>query len=242
MSKKTFNIILVVAIIAAIIASGVAIFNIKNQHSEPTLVESASNSTSTTDSSDAVEIATADAIYDAIPASGNLGEKIIGDPNTAKVVVYDYADYACSHCSTWNFILNKLIEQYPDQIALVFRGADVGFTNGRAAAKAATAAQAQGYWKEFKDLLFADQADWAYLDAADLPDKFAEYFETASGGNGDVAKFKADLTSSDIIKRVDFEKELAAKAGVSATPTIRIDGEAVPLSDVESTIKAKLGV
>ena len=240
MPKKTFNIILFVAIVAAIIASGVAIFNIKNQHSEHGSVTS-SDTTNTSDASGTAIITSADAIYDATPESGNLGEKIIGDPNTAKVVVYEYADYACSHCGTWNFTLNKLLQQYPDQIALVFRGADVGFTNGRAAAKAATAAQAQGYWREFKDLLFADQADWAYLDAATLPDKFAEYFETASGGNGDIAKFKADLTSPDVIKRIDFEKALADAAGVTATPTIRIDGETVPLSEVESTVKAKLG-
>lgn len=234
MPKKTFQIILGVAIVAAIIASGVAIFQLKQQSQN-----NAENSVS--DSSETVEFTSADQIYAASSDSGNIGEKVIGDPSSAKVVVYDYADYACSHCAAWNFELSDLMEAYPGQIALVFRGADVGFKNGPAAARAATAAQLQGFWSEYKDLLFSDQTDWFYLDGDALTDKFVEYFETASGGAGDVAKFKSDLNSPEVAQRIEFEKNLAAVAGVSATPTFRIDGQTVPLTEVEQTIKSKIG-
>ena len=97
--SKTFNIVLVIAIVAAIIAAGVAIFHLKNHSSESNTDESSYTSDNTATDADSSIITTADQIYDAAPESGNLGEKILGDPATAKVVIYDYADYACSHCA-----------------------------------------------------------------------------------------------------------------------------------------------
>lgn len=183
---------------------------------------------------------TIDAIIEPSSQTGDIPEKILGDPTKATVIVYEYADYGCSHCADWNQVINELIEKYPDQLAVVFRGYNLGFTNGLAVARAATAAQIQGYWKEYKDLLFANQAEWYYANEEELSDLLSEYFETASSGKGDLEQFKSDLSSDAVKKRLDFEQSLGKKIHLSGTPTFRIDGEQIELGSLIDTIEAKI--
>ena len=64
-------------------------------------------------------------------------EKIIGNPDDASVIVYEYADYGCGHCADWNNVMNELYEKYDGKLVIVFRSYNIGFKNGLAAAKAA---------------------------------------------------------------------------------------------------------
>ena len=164
-------------------------------------------------------------------------EKIIGNPDDASVIVYEYADYGCGHCADWNNVMNELYEKYDGKLVIVFRSYNIGFKNGLAAAKAATAADLQGYWKEYKDLLFKNQAEWLYANASGVEDIFVEYFNTASGGKGDVEKFKSDMNGEAVLARLAYEQEMGDKIELSATPTFRIGGQKVALSDVVSTIE-----
>ena len=181
-----------------------------------------------------------DSIQSASTDSGNLDEKIVGDPDTAEVVLYEYADYACSHCATWNQTINGLIEKYPGKIAVIFRGYDLGFKNGPAAAKAATAAQAQGYWEVYKNKLFADQHKWASLSEASLEETLVDYFREVSAGQGDIEQFKADMNSEAVQKRLDYEQKLGESINLTVTPTFRIDGENIPASELVDTIREKI--
>ena len=226
MKKKTFIIILAVAIVVVLAAACIAVGVIKSQANSDT---------------DSIDPAAEDLVVEtAVESEGGLPEKIIGDPATAAVTVYEYADYACSHCAAWNTVLEEYLEKYPGQIAIVFRGYDIGFTNGRAAAKAATAAQAQGLWREYKNQLFLKQSEWNSLKGDDLTNKFVEYFQIASNSQGNVDQFKADLSSPSVINRVDAENQAAADAGIQVTPTFIIDGENVPLTEVEQKIEDKI--
>lgn len=180
---------------------------------------------------------TVDSIFEASAETGWIAEKIIGDADRANVVIYEYADYGCSHCADWNKTINKLIDEYNGKIAVVFRSYDLGFKNGSAAARAATAAQLQGYFKEYKDLLFANQAEWIYEDKSNLDELFAQYFAKASDNAGDLEKFKADIASDAVKKRLDFENELGKKINLRGTPLFRIDGKTIPLADLIKTIE-----
>ena len=116
------------------------------------------------------DIVTVDEIHAPSEGTGSIAEKVIGDPDKAKVIVYEYADYGCSHCAEWNRRFNSLIEKYGDDLALVFRAYNLGFNNGTIASKAATAAQVQGYFGEYKDLLFNNQSEWMYADSDKIED------------------------------------------------------------------------
>ena len=181
-----------------------------------------------------------DSIIEPSDNTGNISEKIIGSPDEASLIVYEYADYGCSHCADWNRQMNELVKKYDGRLAIVFRGYNIGFQNGLAAAYAATAAQIQGYWKEYKDLLFANQSEWIYAEKKDANDLFIEYFKQASNNAGDTEKFINDMNSSDVKKRVSFEHKMGKKVGLQGTPLFRINGEAVPVSDLIETIEKSL--
>lgn len=183
---------------------------------------------------------TIDSIKDPSEDSGYIPEKVIGNPDKADVIVYEYADYACPHCSDYNKKLNNLIEEFGEKIAIVFRGYNIGFQNGLAAAKAATAAQLQGFFKQYKDLLFNNQSEWVYEDGPGANALFIEYFKEASKNTGDIDKFKEDMKSNSVIKRLKYEQEIGNQANLTGTPMFRIDGKMIPLEELEETIRQKI--
>lgn len=178
-----------------------------------------------------------DSIIEASEETGMIGEKIVGNPNEAELIIYEYADFGCSHCAEWNKKINDLLKEYDGKIALIFRSYNLGFKNSALSARAATSAQIQGYFKEYKDLLFTNQAEWYYEDGAKLNELFVKYFEEASKGTGDVDKFQEDMKSDAVKKRLKFEQKLGKAVNLAGTPTFRINGEAVALSDLINTIE-----
>ena len=180
----------------------------------------------------------ADTIQSPSEESGFIGEKIVGNPNEAKLVLYEYADFGCPHCAEWNKMMNSLMSKHDGKIGLVYRNYDIGqFKNSSAAARAATAAQIQGYFKEYKDLLFANQSEWFYADGAELNELFFEYFKTASNNSGDLEQFKADINSDSVKKRLEFEQRLGKMVNLTGTPTFRIDGKTIQLGKLVETIE-----
>ena len=179
----------------------------------------------------------ADSIIEASEETGMIGEKIVGNPNEAVLIIYEYADFGCSHCAEWNKKINDLLKEYDGKIALIFRSYNLGFKNSALSAHAATAAQIQGYFKEYKDLLFTNQAEWYYEEGAKLNELFVNYFKEASNNKGDVNKFQEDMKSNAVKKRLKFEQKLGKAVNLAGTPTFRIDGEAVALSDLINTIE-----
>lgn len=180
-----------------------------------------------------------------IPANentGNLSEKIAGNEN-AKVVIYEYADYSCSHCADANTTVTKLLEKYSDdEVALVFRELVLQFPNSVSSASAATAANIQGYWEKYKNLLFSNQAEWYSLRGNSRDTYFGNLFMEASDGKGDLEKFYEDYRSEAVAKRVAFNYGIAADVlEITGTPTFRINGEKVALSELEATINKLLG-
>ena len=200
------------------------------------IINSSSNST----------IDTADKIYPASSETGGISENIVGSPDKASVIVYEYADFACSHCADWNKTINELMEKHDGKIALVFRSYDLGlknelgFKNSPVAARAAVAAGMQGYFKTMKDLLFNNQTEWYYEEAGRLDEIFTRYFKEASGGAGDVNKFKEDMNSDAVHKKVNFENKMGEKINLKGTPTFRIDGEKVETAQLVETIESKI--
>ncbi|MBR3318960.1 thioredoxin domain-containing protein [Candidatus Saccharibacteria bacterium] len=181
-----------------------------------------------------------DSIIEPSETTGFIGEKTVGNPDDAKIVIYEYADFGCSHCADWNRKINNFIEKYDGKIALIFRSYDIGqFKNSLKAASAATAAQIQGYFKEYKDLLYSNQSEWFYEDGADLTEILSNYFEEASKGTGDLDKFKEDIKSDSVRTRLKFEQNMGKKVDLAGTPTFRIDGETISLSELIDTIEKK---
>lgn len=173
-------------------------------------------------------------IIPADEASGNLPETVSGNTDApAKLVVY--SDYQCNNCADLMPDLNDLIEEYDGKLAIVNRIMVMSYhQNGHAAAAAALAAANQGYWSEFKELLYTDQNSWAGLDSAAAEKKFEEYFKKASNNKGDLEKFREDKKSEAVEKKIEFDDKVADHDGVQWTPYIMFDGELISQQDVKT--------
>ena len=182
-----------------------------------------------------------DSVVAASPVTGDLPEKVIGSTSKAKVVIYEYADYACSHCAEMNTVVKKLVEDYGDKIAIVYRGYLLtGYPNNVTAAAAANAAAIQGYWEKYKNLVFSDQATWFYLKGDNVLPYFVDLFIQASNGEGDIEKFQEDMMSEATAKRLAFDYAMGEKIELTGTPTFRINGEKVASSELQTTVSKLL--
>ena len=172
-------------------------------------------------------------VIDASEDNGGIADHVKGDIDKAKVVIFEYADYQCSACALHNPRINKLIEEYDGKLAIVYRNFLISYhQNGTAAASAAEAASMQGYWKEYADKLFANQSVWSSASGDERTQVFVNLFNSATNGNGDVAKFKADMTSDAVKKKISFDTSLSSKLDITGTPTFYLDGEKIDFSSV----------
>jgi len=93
--------------------------------------------------------------------------------------------------------------------------------NATAAAQAAQAADLQGQFWPFHDALFARQASWADLSAAEA---FRAFGSIARDLGLDVARWQVDAASSAVARVVAADRLEAERMQLSGTPTIFIDG------------------
>lgn len=174
-------------------------------------------------------------VFDVIPAdeySGNIAEHVVGDPD-APIKIFEYADYQCEGCAAHNPYLNKLVEEYDGKVAVVYRGYLLSYhQNATAAASAATAAGLQGYWKEYKDMLFTNQDDWYSSTASQRQQQFEDYFVKVTNGEGDLAKFRKDMSSQEVAQKIAFDKGLAEYIGLEWTPLMYINDTRIERSEM----------
>lgn len=157
--------------------------------------------------------------------TGGLAENVDGDPD-APVLLYEYGDYQCTACAPMNPYINELLEEYDGKVAVVFRTYIMSYhDNGVAAASAANAAAIQGYWKEYKDLLYETQNDWYYAEGDERQQMFEQYFEQATDGKGDLEQFRQDMGSKEVAQKIKFDAALSERVGLEWTPSFYLDGE-----------------
>lgn len=157
--------------------------------------------------------------------TGGLAENVDGDPD-APVLLYEYGDYQCTACAPMNPHINELLEEYDGKVAVVFRTYIMSYhDNGVAAASAANAAAIQGYWKEYKDLLYETQNDWYYAEGDERQQMFEQYFEQATDGKGDLEQFRQDMGSKEVAQKIKFDAALSERVGLEWTPSFYLDGE-----------------
>lgn len=163
--------------------------------------------------------------------NGNIADHVKGDPD-APVVIFEYADYQCPGCASINPRVNRAIEQLDGKLAVVYRNYLLKYhLNGTAAASAAEAAGLQGYWREYADILFANQSEWEDADTSERTKLFNKYFEEASNGDGDLEKFNKDIASEAVSKKISFDMGIGKRIDLPGTPSFYIDGQLINWGD-----------
>ena len=137
-------------------------------------------------------------------------------PANAAVTLVEYGDYQCPYCAEAYPIVKQIQQALGDQLQFVFRNFPLTTVHPDAAqaAEAAESAGAQGKFWEMHDLLFSHQHD---LEDEDL-ERYAVQLEL------DLDRFRADLASPDVQRRIDADRQKGHRVGVQGTPTIFING------------------
>lgn len=173
-------------------------------------------------------------IVDANDDNGNIADHVKGNKD-ASVVIFEYADYQCSACATANPRINKIVDEYGDEIALVYRNFLLSYhQNGTAAASAAEAAGLQGYWKEYANKLFTNQSVWSSASGDSRTEIFADFFRTVTNGEGDESKFLADMKGESVKKKLSFDAGISKSLDIPGTPAFYLDGERIDFSGTKN--------
>lgn len=157
--------------------------------------------------------------------NGNIGDHVKGSAD-APVIVFEYADFQCPGCASINTRVNNAIEKADGKLAVVYRNYLLSYhQNGTAAASAAEAAGLQGYWKEYADTLFKNQAEWEYASPSERTTFFNNYFTDITDGKGDLEKFNKDIASENVSKKISFDMGIGKRINLPGTPAFYIDGQ-----------------
>ncbi len=146
----------------------------------------------------------------------------------APVTVVLFSDFECPYCVKLEATLKQLEDSYHGRIKIAYRMKPLPMhEHARLAAKAAIAADAQGKFWAYHDVLVA------HRDALDL----ASLQKYAADVNLDVARWSRDLDDPKTEARVAADEAAAEKLGVKGTPTVFVNGRRVVGAQPLATFK-----
>jgi len=147
-------------------------------------------------------------------------------PANARVHIEEFGDFQCPPCAMLHPILEKLEKEFPKDLRVTFR--HFPLPNHQHALRAASAAEAaglQGKFWEMHALIYEHQREWK--DQFDVRPVFEGY---ANQIGLDIARFNRDLGSATVQQRILQDGKRANSLGVSATPTVFLNGREVPFT------------
>ena len=154
----------------------------------------------------------------------NRIEDIVSDnnpvegPKDAPITVIEYTEFQCPYCRKGSETIHKIMETYPKKVRLVFKNNPLKFhAQALPAAKAALAANKQGKFWEYHDLLFKNSSG--------LTEEM--YLKWAQDLGLDIEKFNKDRNSEEIAKQIKDDQAQAAKHKLTGTPMFIVNGVVV---------------
>lgn len=166
----------------------------------------------------------------AVTATDASGHKVGAQPPhvrgqaDAPVTIEEFGDFECPPCAGISRGLDKLKQDYPAGLRVIFRHFPLAkHKHALDAAHAAEAAGLQGRFWEMHDLLFQQQATWHYA-----PNPRSLFVDYAGRLGLDVERFRRDAASDHVKARVTADRERAASLGIAETPTLFLNGKQVP--------------
>lgn len=150
--------------------------------------------------------------------------------NDAPVTVIMFSDFQCPACAGTHPILKQVLAEYADKVRFVVRDFPLITIHENAfpAAIAANAANRQGKFFEYVELLYQNQSN---LDRQSLVRYAAEL-------KLDLKRFEADLLDPQLADEVRKDLTDGKKLGINATPTVFVNGISVRELSAESFRRA----
>ena len=156
-------------------------------------------------------------------------------PAAAKVTIVEFSDFQCPYCGREAPVIHKLLDEYKDQVRLVFRHYPLSFhpMAQKAAEAGACAADQNKFW-EMHDKMFANQQK---LEVPSLKGYAKEL-------GLDPGKFDKCLDGNEKKQLVEDDFKAGTDAGVNGTPAFFVNGifinGAVPYEQIKATVDREL--
>lgn len=153
-------------------------------------------------------------LIDVIQKIATAGSPRLGKADApVEIIVFD--DFQCPYCAKISSVLKETVANSDGKASLVFKHFPLQMHQmAKPAAEASIAAQQQGKFWEYYDLVFAN-----YNQLTD--EKLVEF---AKQLKLDMKKFEADRTNQKLIGKVDADMQEGVRVGVRGTPAIYING------------------
>lgn len=131
---------------------------------------------------------------------------VAGNPK-GNVTLVEFFDYQCIHCKKMAPVLNSLIKK-DSNLRIIYKEFPIFGESSELASKAALAASMQGKYAEMHEALLSQEQRLN----ADLINKAAESIGL------DMAKFKTDMTSKEVVDALAANRTLAEELHLMGTP------------------------
>jgi len=139
-------------------------------------------------------------------------------PKNASVVLIEFSDFECPYSGRVQPTIEKVIKAYPDKVRHVYKNFPLNFhRNAKLAAQAVLAAEKQGKFWEMHKMIFRNQRKLSRLKIEDFAKEIGL----------DIERFKKDLDSIEIRRKVQNDFDEARRAGVSSTPTVFVNDKMI---------------
>lgn len=159
-----------------------------------------------------------------LPSAITVDDWTKGNPEAALTLV-EYSDLQCPTCAYYNPIVNRIIEDYGDQMYFAYRHFPLSIhKNAQTSSRAAEAAGKQGKFFEMANVLFAKQNEWSIL-----PNPQSAFESYAESLGLDIDQFVTDYNSSEIKDLVKADLASAERAGLRGTPAFFLNGQEITL-------------
>jgi protein-disulfide isomerase len=136
-------------------------------------------------------------------------------PDSAIVTITMFSDFQCHYCKDSQAVLAELLNEYPDDVRLVFRHLPLaGISVGMSPAGAAVCADQQGKFWEFHDAAYA---------APSLTN--VKVRQIAAELELDVDQFEHCIKSSTPVSTLSVDVAEAQRLGIAGTPTFIVNGK-----------------
>lgn len=142
----------------------------------------------------------------------------------ASVTVVEFSDFQCPHCQRASGTLSAIAGRYGDQIRFVYMDFPINRSGiSRMVARGAACAHEQGRFWQYHDLAFERQPDLSQTSPATL----------AADAGLDMQAFERCYEGPQSAERVEHSEAEAIRLGVSATPTLFVNGRRLVIEDLE---------
>lgn len=149
-------------------------------------------------------------------------------PQTSSVTLEEFADFQCGGCAAAHPVVKEIKSVYGDKIRLIYRNYPLpNHDKSYDAAVAAEAAGLQGKFWAMQDQLFLNQQSWST--APNYRELWTGYAEKIGL---DIQKWQTDVSGGAAKSRVEQDISRAKALGVSSTPTVYINGQSIPFTEL----------